>query len=205
VLRLRAGDPVTVSDGLGGWRECRFGPVMDVVGDVQRDPTPAPPIVIGFAVVKGERTEWAVQKLTEIGADVIVPFVSARSVARWRVGDERAARQVERLRRVAREAASQSRRARLPVIEEITTFDDVAGRPGAALADRAGDPPAPPYGLVLIGPEGGWAEEELSAGLPQVKLGTHVLRAETGAVVAGALLAALRSGIVTPAQRSLSR
>jgi 16S rRNA (uracil1498-N3)-methyltransferase len=199
VLRLRAGDLITVSDGLGGWRACRFGPELDIVGEVAHDPRPAPPVIVGFAVVKGERTEWAVQKLTEIGADVMVPFMSARSAVRWDIGGDRAARHVERLRRVAREAASQSRRTWLPDVEEVTSFADVAGRPGAALCDRAGAPPAPPYGIVLVGPEGGWAPEELAVGLRRVRLGAHVLRAETGAVVAGALLTALRSGIVTPA------
>lgn len=199
VLRLRAGDPITVSDGQGGWRACRFGPELESVGEVEREPRPAPPVVVGFTVVKGERTEWAVQKLTELGADVMTPFVSARSVVRWGIGDDRAARHVERLRRVTREAASQSRRTWLPIVENVTTFADVGGRPGAALCDRAGAPPAPPYGIVLVGPEGGWAPEELAVGLPQVRLGAHVLRAETGAVVAGALLAALRSGIVAPA------
>jgi 16S rRNA (uracil1498-N3)-methyltransferase len=141
-----------------------------------------------------------VQKLTELGADGIVPFVAARSVVRWQPGDERAARHVERLRRVAREAASQSRRNWLPVIEEVTTFDEVARLPGAALADISGDAPTPPYGIVLVGPEGGWAPEELATGLPRVKLGAHVLRVETGAVAAGALLGALRAGLVRSAE-----
>ncbi|HUQ62290.1 MAG TPA: RsmE family RNA methyltransferase [Acidimicrobiales bacterium] len=201
VLRLRAGDLITVSDGSGGSVDCHFAPMLEPVGEVAHEPQAAPPVVVGFAVVKGERTEWAVQKLTELGADRIVPFVAARSVVRWDAGDKRAARHVERLRRVAREAASQSRRAWLPVVEDVTTFDEVAGR-GAALADRAGDPPAPPYGIVLVGPEGGWAPEELATGLPRVKLAVHVLRTETGAVAAGALLSALRAGVVAPSSPS---
>jgi 16S rRNA (uracil1498-N3)-methyltransferase len=198
VLRLRVGDVITVSDGAGAWRECRFGAALELVGEVIQDPQPMPPVVVGFAVVKGERTEWAVQKLTELGADRIVPFVAARSVVRWQPGDQRAARHVERLRRVAREAASQSRRAWLPVVEEVTTFDEVARRPGAALADISGDAPAPPYGIVLVGPEGGWTPEELVTGLPRLRLAPHVLRVETGAIAAGALLSALRSGLVEP-------
>jgi 16S rRNA (uracil1498-N3)-methyltransferase len=197
VLRLRPGDSITVSDGAGAWRECRFGAALDMAGEVVREPRPQPPIVIGFAVVKGERTEWAVQKLTELGVDRIVPFVSARSVVRWKPGDERAARHVERLRRVAREAASQSRRAWLPVVEDVTTFDEVARRPGAALADISGGAPAPPHGIVLVGPEGGWTPAELATGLPRVRLGGYVLRVETGAIAAGALLSAIRAGIVS--------
>ncbi|HEX8769685.1 MAG TPA: RsmE family RNA methyltransferase, partial [Acidimicrobiales bacterium] len=198
VLRLRPGEAITVSDGAGAWRECRFGAALEVAGEVIQEAQPQPPVVVGFAVVKGERTEWAVQKLTELGVDLVVPFVSARSIVRWKPGDNRAARHVDRLRRVAREAASQSRRAWLPVIEEVTTFDEVARRAGAALADISGDAPAPPYGILLVGPEGGWTPGELAAALPTVRLGPHVLRVETGAIVAGALLSAFRAGLVSP-------
>jgi RsmE family RNA methyltransferase len=71
--------------------------------------------------------------------------------------------------------------------------------PGAAMADRGGVPPTLDLPLLLIGPEGGWAGHEQALDLPRVALGTHVLRAETAAVVAGAMLAGLRGGIVGPA------
>ncbi len=195
VLRLHPGDELTVSDGAGGWRPCRFGPVLEATGDVRRDPEPSPSLTVGFAVVKGERPEWAVQKLTELGIDRIVPFVAARSVVRW---DGHAARKhVARWRRVAREASVQSRRTRLPVVEELARFDQLAGRPGAALADPDGDPPWLAT-TVLVGPEGGWDRAELDAPLPRMALGPGVLRTETAAVSAGALLCALRGGLVTP-------
>ncbi|HEX2275303.1 MAG TPA: RsmE family RNA methyltransferase [Acidimicrobiales bacterium] len=196
VLRLAPDEEITVSDGEGGWRPCRFGPELSPVGDVVRDPRPSPPVEVAFALVKGERPEWVVQKLTELGADRIVPFAAARSVVRWDAA--RAARQVERLGRVAREAAGQCRRTWLPLVEEVATFADVAGRPGAVLAERHGDPPWLPAGPVLVGPEGGWSEEELDGGLPRMALGPHVLRAETAAVAVGALLTALRAGLVAP-------
>jgi 16S rRNA (uracil1498-N3)-methyltransferase len=198
VRRLVPGDEITVSDGAGRWRVCRFGSPLEPVSEVVADPQPEPPVGVAFALVKGERPEWVVQKLTELGVDRIVPFAAARSVVRWNA--ERAARWALRLERVAREAAAQCRRTWLPVVEAATTFDDVAGRPGAALADPSGGPPTLLVcRLVLVGPEGGWDDDECSRPLPRVMLGPHVLRAETAAVAAGALLCGLRAGVVDPA------
>jgi len=195
VLRLRAGDPVTVSDGHGGWRVCTLGAVLEPAGDVIRSERPSPAVTVAFVPTKGERPEWAVQKLTEVGVDRIVPVAAARSVVRW--GPDRAPAHVQRLRRVAREAAMQSRRTWLPEVDEVTPFASVAALPGACLAVPDGGPPSLDRPLVLVGPEGGWAAEELEAGLPAVALSTHVLRTETAAVLAGGLLCAMRIGIVT--------
>jgi 16S rRNA (uracil1498-N3)-methyltransferase len=199
VLRLRPGDVVTASDGAGRWRSCRLaaGGALEPAGDAVAEPAAAPPITIAFAVTKGERPELAVQKLTELGVDRIVPFVAARSVARW--DGDRAARHVDRLRRVAREAAMQSRRAWLPDVADVADFADVAALAGAALADAGGGAPSLVTPVVLLGPEGGWSPEERAAGLPVVGLGPHVLRAETAAIAAAAVLGALRSGLVSPA------
>ncbi len=199
-MRLRPGDEVTVSDGRGGWRLCRFGPALEAAGPVVRDPRPAPEITVAFAVVKGERPEWAVQKLTELGVDRIVPFASTRSVVRW--DGDRATRQADRLRRVAREAAMQSRRRWLPEVEDVVEFAEVAGRAGAVLADPHGEHPWVPDGPVLVGPEGGWSPEELDVGLPRMVVGRHVLRAETAAVTVAAVLGALRAGLVCPSRSS---
>jgi 16S rRNA (uracil1498-N3)-methyltransferase len=200
VLRLRAGEEVTVSDGRGGWRRCTFGAGGDLQpeGEVEQRPQPAPAITVAFALTKGDKPELTVQKLTELGVDRIVPFVAARSVVRW--DDERAARQVERLRRVAREAGMQSRRAHLPEVAEVADFATVARLPGAVLADAGGQPPALATPAVLVGPEGGWSDEERAAGLPCAGLGDHVLRAETAAITAAALWTALRAGRVQHAE-----
>ena len=195
VLRLRAGDEITVADGRGGWRLCRFGRDLALEGDVEHRPAAEPKLTIAFALVKGERPEWTVQKLTELGVDEIVPFLAERSVVRWR--DDRADRQLERLRRVAREAAMQSRRAWLPEVAGVTTFTDVAARSGAALIDMGGtDRPTLRHTVLLIGPEGGWADAERDCGLPAVGLGPNVLRAETAAVAAASVWTGLRAGIV---------
>ena len=199
VLRLRPGEVVTVSDGHGGWRSCTFvtGGGLVPVGDVEVRPRPVPPVTVAFALTKSEKPELTVQKLTELGVDRIVPFVAGRSVARWE-GD-RAERHLSRLRRVAREAAMQSRRAHLPEVSDLAGFADLAGLAGACRADVGGGPPTLDRPVILVGPEGGWTDEERAAGLPAIGLGPQVLRAETAAITAGALLVALRAGIVNHA------
>jgi 16S rRNA (uracil1498-N3)-methyltransferase len=197
VLRVRAGDALTVADGAGRWRRCRFATAIEVVGPVEVDPRPAPALTVAFALVKGERPELVVQKLTELGIDRIVAFAARRSVVRW--DDDRARKHVERLRRVAREASMQSRRSWLPQVDDLASFDDVLALPGAVAADRGGAPLTLATPTVLIGPEGGWAPEELERLGAVVGLGPQVLRAETAALAAGTLLGALRSGLVAPA------
>lgn len=203
VLRLGPGADVTVSDGVGSWLACRLtnGPALEVAGDVVTEPRPEPPLTVAFAVVKGERPEMVVQKLTEVGADRIVPFVAERSVVQW--DDAKAARHHERFTIIARQAAMQCRRSYLPQVGELVDFVAAAGLPGAAMADSSGQPPSLSVRAVLIGPEGGWSEAERAFGLPLVRLGAHTLRSETAAITAGALLVALRSRIVAgsvPAQ-----
>jgi 16S rRNA (uracil1498-N3)-methyltransferase len=196
VVRVRRGDAVVVSDGRGRWREGVLGAdaIVEPSGAVQSAPLPAPPITIAFALTKGEKPELAVQKLTEIGVDRIVPFASDRSVARW--DPARADAHVARLRRVAREAAMQCRRPWLPVVDAVTDFVTASALPGAALADPTGAPPSLAHPTVLIGPEGGWSDDERARGLPAVALGVHVLRAETAAITCAALLGAIRATLV---------
>ena len=190
VLRLRAGDPLTVGDGRGHWRPCRLGADPEPVGEVRFVAPSQPAVGVGFALVKGGRPELVVQKLTEIGVDRIVPFAAARSVVRW--DETKAVRNVERLRRVAREAVMQSRRAWLPTVDEVTTFGALSSESGVAIADRAGEPLDRVFSLVLVGPEGGWDPEEAASPLPRVRLAGPVLRAETAAIAAGVLLCAQR-------------
>jgi 16S rRNA (uracil1498-N3)-methyltransferase len=216
VLRLRSGEVVIAADGRGSWRSCTYtptgtpaGPGLVAAGEVQSLPLPAPPVAVGFVPTKGDRPEWVVQKLTELGVDRIVVVASGRSVVRW--DRERGHRHLDKLREVARQAAMQSRRPWLPTVEGVVALSDLAGgSPLAAesfswsLAVPGGPPPALPIGSrgvgVLIGPEGGWTPEEESLGFPAVGLGDGVLRAETAAVAAGTVLGALRAGLVTPAE-----
>lgn len=194
VLRVRRGDPLTIADGQGRWRPARLGVEPEPTGPVEEEPAPEPPLTIGFALVKGDKPEVVVQKLTELGIDRIVPFRAARSVVRW--DDAKAAKAVARLRTVARAAAMQCHRPRLPVVEDVADLASLAARPGAALADRAGGPPSLAHPVVLVGPEGGWTSDERALAVDRVALGPHVLRAETAAITVSALLTALRSNIL---------
>ena len=195
-LRLRSGDTFTASDGTGSWRVCRLGvgpdPDAEPDGEVVFVEAPHPKLTIGFALIKGGRPELVVQKLTELGVDAIVPFTAEHSVVRW--DPDRAARHTERFRRVAREAAMQSRQVRLPDIGEVTDFAALAAHPGAIRADITGDPPSLDHPVVLIGPEGGWSDTERTQ-LGAIRISSSVLRSETAAIAAATLLTAFRNGL----------
>lgn len=215
VLRLRPGELVVASDGRGSWVPCRVTPavsrgrhsdpasLLEVDGPVAVTAEVGPSLTVAFAPVKGDRPEWVVQKLTELGVDRIVPITTRRSVVRWE--GERAARSVERLARVAREASAQSRRTRLPEIGPVSSLQELAGLAGGhpSLAQPGGEPPTLDHPLIAIGPEGGWDPEELAADRPTVGLGPTVLRAETAALVAGSLLCGLRSVLIAPCTTTL--
>jgi len=191
VLRVRDGDVLTVGDGAGNWRPCRLGVEPDPVERVFRVERPEPAIGVAFALIKGGRPELVVQKLTELGVDRIVPFVAARSVVQWDAA--KAEKNGARFRRVAREAVMQCRRAWLPEVEAVASFEEVVAEPGVCLADRSGESLTLATPLVMIGPEGGWSEAEAAVSVPRVRLAESVLRAETAAIAAGVLLGAARS------------
>lgn len=198
VLRLRQGDEVCATDGTGGWRRCSFDGVgtLDPTSEVHHVDAPAYPVTVGFALVKAAKPELVVQKLTELGVDRIVVFSAARSVVRW--DRDRSAKQFDRLARVAREACGQCRRLWLPEVVPGRLDELLAG--GAVAADAGGRAMRATDRVVLVGPEGGWATDELSrsgdAPVERVALGDHVLRAETAAITAGVLLTTLRAGLV---------
>lgn len=195
VRRLRTGDDLVISDGRGRWRAARWGDRLEPLGDIHEEPQPSPLVTVGFALVKGERPEWIVQKLTEVGVDRILPLRAARSVVRW---DERKADANRlRLQRVAREAAMQAHRTRVPTVEAVVDLAAAAANPDVALADFGGGPPTLANPTLLVGPEGGWTDDE-RAGRATVSLGSTVLRAETAAVAAGFALCAMRSGVLRP-------
>lgn len=185
VLRLRDGAAVTVSDGRGSWRSCRLvGGALVSDGPVQSEPEPRP-VRIAAAIPKGDRLEWMVQKLTEVGATEICLLDCERSVTRWSA--ERALGHLDRLERIVREAAMQARRVHLPLLDGPRRFAEVAGRPGAALAEPGGDAVHDAEWL-LIGPEGGFSPGELAVSPLRVALGEQILRVETAAVVGAVLL-----------------
>lgn len=199
VLRLRAGAEVCATDGAGGWRRCTFtgDAELEPLTEVRREPAPPYEVGVGFAPIKGERPELVVQKLTELGVDRILLVPTRRSVVRWDA--ERAERNLQRLRRVARGACGQSRRLWLPTVE-LAALDSLDG-PGTVCADMDGRPLGPDDRTVLVGPEGGWEPGEVGE-RETVSLGEHVLRAETAAIGAATLLCALRAALVAPSTGS---
>ncbi len=207
VLRLRPGELVVASDGRGAWRRCVFDAKaaggLQVEGEVVRVERPVPAVTVGFVPVKGARPDWVVQKLTEVGVDRIVVLRSTRSVVRWEGAREQ--RALERLCRVAREAAAQSRRAWLPEVDGIVSLAEMQRALAPvplALAERGGQPPSLALPAVAAGPEGGWDQADLLASETRVGLGERILRAETAAVGAGLLLCAMRGGLVRPTEEA---
>lgn len=201
VLRLRAGETVTVSDGLGAWRVCMMTSAHDVVPIddlIHREAPASHPITVAFGVTKSDKPEWVVQKLTELGVDIIVPIVLDHSVVRW--DENKIDRQHERFAKVVREAAMQSRQAVLPVVHRaepnlerfLAAFGDSRQWGRIALAEPGGDEVIADVSTVIVGPEGGFSARELELVDSRVELPGGILRAETAAIAAGVLLADTR-------------
>ncbi|MPY95117.1 MAG: RsmE family RNA methyltransferase [Acidimicrobiia bacterium] len=188
VLRLRRGAPIAVGDGSGRWRVCSFGDRLVEATEIVHEPEPTPVMTVAFSIPKAEKPELVVQKLTELGTDRIVLLQADRTVVRWE-GDK-VHRHMERLHRVAREAAMQARRPRLPEVLGPLPFGVAATWPGATRCDQGGGPVPTGQPTMLVGPEGGWTERERAQVQHVVGLAPYVLRVETAAIAAGALLAA---------------
>jgi 16S rRNA (uracil1498-N3)-methyltransferase len=208
VRRLRAGERVVLTDGLG---TSVTGVVVETgkrslvvtAHQVSSQERPEPSFTVVQALPKGDRGELAVEVLTEIGVSTVVPWAAARSVAVWR--GERAAKALGRWRSTSREAAKQARRSWFPEVRDLAVTDEVTERVTAAalaviLHEEAGAPLAtvevPDRGeiLVVVGPEGGLTDDEVTAftaaGGHAVRLGAEVLRTSTAGVAAvSALLA----------------
>lgn len=204
VRRLRPDEIVTGADGAGTWRTycvaeaSRGALTLMATGDPQVEPTLSPPLGVAFALTKGDKPDVVAARLTELGVDRLVPVIARRSVARW--DGERAELARQRLQRIVREAAMQCRRSRLPTVEAAAPLTSLASTPGLVLADRDGPPasslaPGPQGWLVVIGPEGGLDDQEVHelGDPPRLGVGPHVLRAETAAVAAAAVLTGLRA------------
>jgi 16S rRNA (uracil1498-N3)-methyltransferase len=185
VLRLRPGQPVTVTDLAGRWRSTvvagsRERLQLEVSGDVMMTGRPARAITIAAAIPKGERLDWMVQKLTELGADRLVLLHAEHSATRW--DDARSSAQRQRAERVSLEACRQSRRTwsmriegPLPALSVLP--DCVVAEPGGRAVQASDD-------AIAVGPEGGWSNAELDAARGTVSLGANILRVETAAIAA---------------------
>jgi 16S rRNA (uracil1498-N3)-methyltransferase len=195
VLRVKSTDQITVSDGVGSWITATISKDGEVRATSELFVVEPPKwsLCIAFAPVKGEKPELIVQKLTELGIDEIIPLApTARSVVRWDVA--KAEKQTGRLQRVANEASMQSRRVWLPVVHPVTQLADLVLRTEVSFAEPGGVEVAAVHRTIVVGPEGGFTPEELDKSVTRVSLGESVLRAETAAIVAGALMTRCRRG-----------
>ncbi len=208
VRRIGPGERIRLTDGRGAWAE---GPVatasktgLTVTVDQRgSDPAGTPRLVVVQALPKGERAELAVEMLTEVGADVIVPWNAERS--QFRSNPERSAKTLAKWQAWAFESSKQSRRSWFAEVAPIATTAEIAKLvQDAALpvvlheeatVPLAGlDVPATGDIVIVIGPEGGIAPSELAAfAVEPIRLGNTVLRTSTaGVAAASALLARSR-------------
>ena len=219
VRRLQPGEPVDLTDGQGLVAHCvvlrTAGSELDLeVLETFEEHSPNPRLTVVQALAKGDRGETAVETMTEIGVDVIVPWSASRSITQWKA--DRGAKSLEKWRSTAREAAKQSRRAWWPTVTEPLTTPKVAkllaaatlpiilheeAEPALAAVDL--NPSKPDSSdevtdiVLVVGPEGGISPEELAqfadAGAKPHRMGPTVLRTSTAGTAAAAVLLA-RSG-----------
>lgn len=207
VRRLQVGEEIVLTDGQGRGAQGLVAAVdgkdtLEVaVTGFREEPVPRPRITVVQALPKGDRGELAVETMTEVGVDAIVPWAAARCITQWK-GD-RGAKSLAKWRSTAREAAKQARRLRFPDVSEMLTTRQLtpllAGAAFAAVLHEEGSEPLAAAALpadgdivLVVGPEGGVSPEELdalaAAGAKPYRLGASVLRTSTAGVAATALL-----------------
>ncbi|HXV68228.1 MAG TPA: RsmE family RNA methyltransferase [Nitrospira sp.] len=210
-LRLAVGEMILLSDGgdhryrtevTAMTKHALTGRVVEVIARPTRQ---APVLILGQALLKGERMDWVIQKSTELGVQTIFPIQSRRSIVHLKA--ERIETQTARWQRIALEAAQQSEQWDVPTIAgplplsphtlpcaAYTLALILTERRAAAGALSDITLPASPVEsiLVLVGPEGGWEDEEVAiaekAGCIPITLGPRILRAETAAMLSIGLL-----------------
>jgi 16S rRNA (uracil1498-N3)-methyltransferase len=215
VLRAQAGMECDMVAGDRVWRAVISGVSGDAVrftllSEVKADP--ALPVTVLLSIFKFDRMEWIIEKATELGAERFIPMTARRSEKHLA---QAAPARVERWRRLAREAAKQSRRSDVPVVEDVISLKSAVNirpaHPGlslllaeqersqtlhatlqAALQQPTMENPAVHF---AVGPEGGWTAEVdalfQSGGWQSVSLGPRILRAETAGITAMAVIAAM--------------
>lgn len=205
VRRVRPGEEVTVGDGAGLWltgtvTSAAPKEVVVHVTDAVMFAPASPRLVLAQALAKGDRDELAVQAATELGVDAIIPWQAGRSVSRW--SHDKAVKGVARWSAIVREAAKQAHRAWVPAVASPVSTAQLAGREGMLLvleptaSTRLSevDLPSDADIVLIVGPEGGIAPDELAAlevaGATLVRLGDTVLRTSTAGPAALALASA---------------
>jgi len=189
-----------------GLNEVRFDLLEEIVSEAAR------PVTLVLSVFKFDRMEWAIEKVTELGVTTVIPVIARRTEKHLA---QATAKRVERWRRIAQEAAKQSRRAELPVIEDAVALSAFMERPSSGyrvlLAENemnvslrkridamaAASVDEAPQIELAIGPEGGWTPEEyalfVERGWLPATLGARILRVETAAIAALSVVSALLS------------
>ena len=210
VLRLQPGDAIVVLDDTGIEYHVTLTTVekRQVVGQVTSRPPaagePAARMTLFQSMLVREKFEWVLQKGTEIGVARFVPILTERSLVRVKDLDEK---RLDRWRRIIVEAAEQSHRGRIPQLDQIVTFDEAVAsvaqfdrcliaapsREGSTLRQALQGLSSKAVSVaVMVGPEGGFTEKEVAAacrgGALAVSLGPRILRTETCALVASALI-----------------
>ncbi|MEO8338433.1 MAG: 16S rRNA (uracil(1498)-N(3))-methyltransferase [Nitrospirota bacterium] len=209
-LRVRPGDCLTLNDGCGTRYRAEVTHVTSQAIDsriIDRQTEPArttSSIVLGQALIKGDKMDWVIQKATELGVAAIVPIHSTHSVVK--PNSERLEHQRSRWERIARDAAQQSERWTIPSIADPIDVAEICRHYASAaqknmLVERSissslATIPLPRDSqhpiVILVGPEGGWAPEEQSLAQEQgflpLTLGPRILRAETAAIAALSIL-----------------
>ena len=205
VLRLRSGDPIVLFNGEGGEYSGRLASVSarETIVELAAYAEPAREspldLVLAQGISRGERMDYTLQKAVELGVTTIVPLLTRRCTVQ--LEDERAARRLAHWRGVIVHACEQSGRTRLPRLAPITTLEAFAdARPGGtrlclapdAAASLARTPIDDRATILVAGPEGGLEAAEIGtlsrAGFAAVRLGPRILRTETAALVALAIL-----------------
>lgn len=200
VRRIRVGEELVLTDGAGTAATCAVVATSKAslsarVSSVSVRPREEPSVTVVQAIPKGDRGELAVEMLTEVGVDRIVPWAASRCVAVWR-GD-RVEKSLAKWRSTSREAAKQSRRAWFPSVTGVASTTDVADllaaadlgvvlHEAASVALAGLHVPASGSVVVVVGPEGGLTEDEVAAfsSASVVRLGSSVLRTSTAGVAA---------------------
>jgi 16S rRNA (uracil1498-N3)-methyltransferase len=205
VLRAQAGQLYELSDGERVW----LGRIESVGRDrvqfalVEELPAfhPSVDVTLLLAVVKFDAFEWALEKATELGVSTIVPLAAERSEKALLTA---AAKRAERWKKILLEASQQSRRVRVPTLQNLRLIDDalsddtdgarlcLSERPEAPSLKRVISDVKAQSATLAIGPEGGWTDRELEVarqnGFREVSLGRLILRTETAVIAALASL-----------------
>jgi 16S rRNA (uracil1498-N3)-methyltransferase len=222
VKRIRVGETIMLTDGGGQGAECVVSSVSKSALEAEVrarrvEPVAVPRLVVVQAIPKGDHAERAVDLLTEVGVDLIVPWSAERNVVSWK--GERGQKALQRWRLTAKAAAKQSRRLRFPEVGELHATEDVVRlveqaaaafvlhegaeqsllsrfvRPAEAERTRAQADESGRVGgdvVLVVGPEGGITDDEVrrlaAAGGKAVRLGPSVLRSSTAGAVAAAVV-----------------